>query len=374
MSGRLTRNRTRWAWRALGALGLVFASSRGASAQGADSGAQAATPAGTPSTQPPIQPGGKPAAPPAARRVYGRVVHQGPHAATALPGTMVTLHRVGSDTAGPMDSLRTDASGQFMFRYQPRGASDAVYFVSASYDGIAYFSQPLVQPVTRGPDAEITVFDTTSQHVPVQVRGRHLIVSSPGASGSRTVVEVFELSNDSSVTLVSPATSGDRPTWHTTIPPGAEGVRVGQGDVSADAVTVVHNDFEIFAPIAPGLKQISFTYTLPSSAFPLVRPSAAAVSVMEILLEEPTARAEAPRLREVDPVSIQGRTFRRFIAQDAPAGSAARVIVPVIIGDRRMLYFALVLTAIGAAMLASLARAFTRPRPVLPLAGAESNG
>jgi hypothetical protein len=358
-------------WIALGALLQMGASGRIATAQGADSGA----PAGQAPTPPPAQPGSKPGTPPAARRVYGRVVHQGPHAATALAGTVVTLHRVGSDTAGPMDSLRTDASGQFMFRYQPRGASDAVYFVSASYDGIAYFSQPLVQPVTRGPDAEITVFDTTSQHVPIQVRGRHLIVSAPGAGGSRTVVEVFELSNDSSVTLVSPAASGDRPTWHMNIPAGAEGVRAGQGDVSADAVTVVHNDFEVFAPIAPGLKQISFTYTLPSSAFPLARTSAATVSVMEILLEEPTARAEAPRLREVDPVSIQGRTFRRFIAQDVPAGSAARVIVPVIISDRRTLYFALVLTAIGAAMLAALARAFTRrPRPVLPLAGAESKG
>jgi hypothetical protein len=371
MSGRLTRGRTRCLWLALGVCGLIGSSARSASAQNAAPGAgQGADPATTA-----VVSRGTSGAPPAARRVYGRVVHQGPHTATALADTWVTLHRVGSDTAGPMDSLRTDASGQFMFRYQPRGASDAVYFVSASYDGIAYFSQPLVQPVTRGPDAEITVFDTTSQHVPIQIRGRHLIVSAPGAGGSRTVVEVFELSNDSSVTLVSPAASGDRPTWHTSIPPGAEGVRVGQGDVSADAVTVVHSDFEIFAPIAPGLKQISFTYTLPSSAFPLARPSAGQVSVMEILLEEPAARAEAPRLREVDPVSIQGRTFRRFIAQDVPAGSAARVIVPVIIGDRRTLYFALVLTAIGAAMLGALARAFTRrPRPVLPLAGAESKG
>jgi hypothetical protein len=321
----------------------------------------------------PTQPA--PGRPAAARRVFGRVMHQGTRAATPVPGTWVTLHRVGSDTAGPMDSLRTDARGQYTFRYLPRGATDAVYFVSASYDGIAYFSQPLVQPVTRGPDAEITVFDTTSQPVPIRIRGRHLIVSAPGASGARTVVEVFELSNDSSVTLVSPATSGDKPTWHTAIPSLAEGVRVGQGDVSADAVTVVHGDFEVFAPIAPGLKQVSFTYTLPSSAFPLVRRADAPVSVMEILLEEPTARPEAPRLREVDPVAIEGRTFRRFIAQDVPGGGAARVTVPVIIGDRRMLYFAVVLTAIGAAMLAALARAFTRPpRPVLPLAGAEPNG
>jgi primosomal replication protein N len=313
--------------------------------------------------------------PGAARRVSGRVVRQGVHDVAPLANTWVTLHRVGSDTAGPMDSLRTDPTGRFTFRYQTRGAPDAVYFVSSSYDGIAYFSQPLIQPVVRGPDAEITVFDTTSQPVAIRVRGRHLIVSAPGAGGARSVVEVFELSNDSSVTLVSSAASGDRPTWHTSIPPLAQQLRVGQGDVSADAVTVVHGDFEVFAPIAPGLKQISFTYTLPPSAFPLVRQSPAGVSVMEILLEEPTARVEAPRLREVDPVAVEGRTFRRYLAQDVPVGGVTRVSVPIALGDRRALYFAIVLTAIGAAMLGALARAFThRSRPMVPLAGVEPTG
>ena len=139
-----------------------------------------------------------------------------------------------------MDSLRTDAHGQYTFRYQPRGAADAVYFVSASYDGIAYFSQPLGQPVARGPDAEITVFDTTSQPVPIRIRGRHLIVSAPGAGGSRTVVEVFELSNDSSVTLVSPGTSGDRPTWHTAIPPQAKGVQPRASRFTSCSPSPVH--------------------------------------------------------------------------------------------------------------------------------------
>ena len=313
--------------------------------------------------------------PNAVRRVYGRVVRQQAHDSTPLSDTWVMLHRVGSDTAGPIDSLHTDGGGRFHFTYRPRGAPDAVYFVSASYDGIAYFSQPLTQPVVRGADAEITVFDTTSQAVPLRVRGRHLIISSPGAGGARSVVEVFEISNDSSVTLVSSATSGDRPTWHTSVPPLAQQLRVGQGDVSADAVTVVHGDFEVFAPIAPGLKQISFSYTLPPSAFPLVQQSPASVSVMEVLLEEPTARVEAPRLREVDPVTVEARAFRRYLAQDVPAAGVTRVTVPIALGDRRALYFALVLTAVGAVMLAGLARAFTRrARPFAPLAAAETEG
>jgi hypothetical protein len=302
-------------------------------------------------------------------------MRQQAHDSTPLAGTWVTLHRVGSDTAGPIDSLHTDAGGRFTFTYRPRGATDAVYFVSASYDGIAYFSQPLTQTVVRGADAEITVFDTTSQAVRLRVRGRHLIVSAPGAGGARSVVEVFEISNDSSVTLVSSATSGDRPTWHTSVPPLAQQLRVGQGDVSADAVTVVHGDLEVFAPFAPGLKQLSFSYTLPPTAFPLVRQAPDGVSVMEILLEEPTARVDAPKLREVDPVAVEGRAFRRYLAQDVPASGVTRVTVPVALGDRRALYFALVLTAVGAVMLAALARAFTRrTRPSAPHAAAASQG
>ena len=332
---------------------------------------QAAATAPQPAGQLPGQLAGPAAGP---RRVSGHVVRQGTHDRIPLGGMRVTLHRVGSDTAGPMDSLRTDGAGAFTFHYRPRGASDAVYFVSATYEGIAYFSQPLTAADVHGADAEITVFDTTSQPVALRVRGRHLIVSAPGAGGARSVVEVFELSNDTSVTLVSAPTSGDRPTWQTQVPPLAQQVRVGQGDVSADAVTVAHGELEVFAPFAPGLKQISFTYTLPASAFPLVRPSPAGASVMEILLEEPTARVEAPRLREVDPVAVEGRTFRRYLAQDIPAGGVTRVTVPIAAGDRRALYFAIVLTAIGAAMLGALARAFTRhPRPVVPLAGLESS-
>jgi len=78
--------------------------------------------------------------PGAARRVSGRVVRQGVHDVAPLANTWVTLHRVGSDTAGPMDSLRTDPTGRFTFRYQTRGALMPCYFVSSSYDGIAYFS------------------------------------------------------------------------------------------------------------------------------------------------------------------------------------------------------------------------------------------
>ncbi len=306
----------------------------------------------------------------AGRHVYGRVVHPAGQTLAPIGGQRVILHRVGSDTAGPIDSVRTGADGRYSFLYRPRGARDAVYFASTTYDGIAYLSQPLSAAVVRGDEAEIMVYDTTSHTIPLRVRGRHLVVSLPAPTGRRSVVEVFELSNDTSVTVVSPGTGTDRPTWSLPLPPGAQGVQVGQGDISADAVSVQGNRIDVFAPFAPGLKQMSFSYSLPPALFPLARALPSGAIVFEVLLEEAGARASGIPFRPEAPVTVEGRMFRRFIAQDVPAGAVLRVRVPVIFTNSRTLYIAVVVTVLGAVMLGALALAFRRRTPnPSPLAG-----
>ncbi len=296
----------------------------------------------------------------AVRHVYGRVVHPVGQALAPVGGQRVTLHRVGSDTAGPIDSVFTRADGNYSFLYRTRGAQDAVYFASSTYDGIAYLSQPLSAAVVRGDEAEIIVYDTTSRAIPLRVRGRHLVVSSPAPTGRRSIVEVFELSNDTSVTVVSPGAGTDRPTWSLPLPPGAQGVQVGQGDISADAVSVQGNRLAVFAPFAPGLKQMSFSYSLPPASFPLTRALRAGAIVFEVLLEEAGARATGMPFRPEAPVTVEGRMFRRFIAQDVPPGAVLRVNVPVVFANGRTLYIAVVTTALGAVMLGALALAFQR--------------
>jgi hypothetical protein len=139
------------------------------------------------------------------RVLEGRITRPGA-AGRALPvaGEWAVLHRVGSDAAAPLDSMRTRADGGFAFRYRATGDSNAVYFVSTTRGGVAYFTPPTREAAVRGGMADLTVFDTTSGPVPITVRGRHLIVTAPdSATGTtRTVIEVYELSNDSSVTRV----------------------------------------------------------------------------------------------------------------------------------------------------------------------------
>jgi hypothetical protein len=294
-------------------------------------------------------------------RVDGRVVQPAGKATRPVANTWVTIHRVGSDTAGPLDSMRTNADGRYHFSYKRTGDPQAIYFVSSTYDGVAYFSQPLRTANETGDDAQITVYDTTSRPLGLQLRGRHVIVAAPGQDQLRTIVEVFELSNDTAVTLVA---NGDKPTWTTVLPAGATRFRVGQGDVPADAISTAHGQIQVFAPFAPGVKQFSISFALPQSAFPLSLPVEHAAGMFEVLAEEPTTKVTAPGLAPTEAVTVEQQTFQRFVGQNTPGRGVLQITVPTPPLNAQPIYLAALVAVLGGAMLIALARAFTRPAAV----------
>jgi hypothetical protein len=260
--------------------------------------------------------------------VDGRVMRPRSNSLASVGGVWVTIHRVASDTAGPLDSTRVGRDGRFHFRYVRQGRADAVYFLSAMYDGIAYFSRPLTTPHASGDDATIVVFDTTSIHFPLAIKGRHIIVSSPNVDGSRQVVEAYEIANESDQTLISPDDA--HPSWTAPLPPGAANVQAGESDISAAAISASNGRLRVTAPFAPGLKQLSFSYLLPQSSFPLHLPLEQSATVLELLLEEPKAQARGASLKPVAPATIESRVFQRYLGADAPAGGSIEITVPVV--------------------------------------------
>ena len=292
------------------------------------------------------------------RRVDGRVVRPGAGEYRGVPGIWVVLHRVGTDAQGPLDSMRTTASGAYRFRYRASGRDDAIYFISASYGGLAYFSPPLRGAEVSGDDAEIVVFDTTSRGIPITVRGHHIVVSAP-KDGSREVIEVYEISNDSSVTLVS---ASDEPSWSAQLPDGARDAALRQGDVGADAVTFEEGRVRVFAPIAPGLRQLAYSYEVDADELPLTLPVEHHAEMLEVLVEAPNADVSGAGLERTDPVSVEGRNFSRFLADEVPANAVVRVDLLGVAISRNNMWKYLLLIGIGAAMLLALARLAMRPR------------
>jgi hypothetical protein len=285
---------------------------------------------------------------------------------------MVTLHRISNASAGPVDSLPTDAAGRYRFSYEARD-DGSVYVAAATFGNVAYFTTPTNQPTIAGIDGEITVYDTTSNPIPVRVRGRHVIVSAPAPSGLRTLVEVYEISNDTLVTRI--AGGSDAATWRGLVPRLARSPRGGRGDVPEQAMRFREGVVEIFAPIAPGLRQVALSYELPPDAFPLSIPLGDSASVFEVLLEERSASAAGARLQPQESVTIEGRSFQRYLAQDVPGSAAVQVTVDAVQTARAFrgaAPFIVVGAAVAALCALAVVSASRRGRPVAVVGRAPS--
>ena len=276
----------------------------------------------------------------------------------------VIVHRVGPDRAGPLDSTQSAANGRYHLRYRISGDSSALYFVSASYDGVAYFTPPLRTPVVAGDDATITVFDTTSGPVAIRLGGRHLIVGAPDAGGHRPIGEVYDLQNDSTVTVV--ARDGATPVWSALLPRAATGFELNtNGELAAGAISRRDTSVGLFAPLSPGIRQLAFTYQLPANAFPLNVGFRQPAGVFELLVQEPSAKVTGALVREMAPVSTDGRVFRRFLAQDVPMNAVIRIDVPRIVGAQRTKVYLGIGIAFVIVMTIALLVAGRRSRPPL---------
>ena len=257
-------------------------------------------------------------------RTNGRVVTAD---STAQAGARVVLHRVGSDTQGPLDSTRSDRGGRFQFSFRPD--SGAFYLLSAEHAGIEYFSQPVpTNPARPDTGIRIVVYDTSST-APVSLEARHLVVTRPGEDGSRSVLDLMVLRNQSRFTRV--ASDTNRPTWSGPLPQGTVGLDIAESDFSRDALDRRDDSVIVIAPFAPGEKQLTVQYLIPSGRTSIQLPFARSGAAINVLAEESGVRVTGPGVALADSQMLQGRSFRRWTGV-ARSGSVVQILLP---GTRR---------------------------------------
>lgn len=273
-----------------------------------------------------------------------------------LTGAWVVLHRVGNDRVGPVDSVRTDARGTYAFRFGG-GRDSAAFFASTAYLGVTYFTAPFTAPATTGDAATIMVYDTASTRTPVHTRGRHMIVFGGDSAGLRQIVEVFWLENPAPRTRVATAA---QPSWWSILPDGAADLRVEQGDVASSAVRMVDGRVAVFAPIAPGLRQLQVVYTVPARNFPLAFAVSDSTMVLEVLVEGATGRVDGASLAPQATAVVEQRTFRRYRATNVATGALFVVTLPQAAVGLRSGYLTAVLGLVGAVLMFAFVRATRR--------------
>ena len=279
-------------------------------------------------------------------------------------GQWVIVHRIASDSTGavsggPLDSARTDSRGRYRIRY-PHFGAQATYIAITTYQGVSYISTPLTKPLTSADDAAIMVFDTTSPPYPIQVAGRHLIITAPDSSDRRRLIEVYELMNDSVHTVMGTEAN---PVWRAPLPPNAKDVEINAvGDISPAMTRILPNELKVFSPISPGVRQISFSYTLGPNEFPLVMPVVDSAAVFELLIQEEAASIDGGGFTEVRGVMQEGVGFRRFLAQNVPARAVIRIDAPKPVGRVGTKMITTIVITVAIAMAAMLGLLFWRRR------------
>ncbi len=250
----------------------------------------------------------------------GRVVRTVGADSLPVAGARVLLHRVGRGAQGPIDSVIADHRGAFRFRFVPD--TSAVYLTSSRYAGIEYFSPAVHLDPSRPDTALRIVVSDTSSRVPVELAARHLVVADPGQDGSRGVLDLIVLQNRGDQTRVAPDTL--HPTWSAPLPAGTFGLEPGEGDASPDALRRDGDRLLLFAPVAPGEKQLIVQYGLPAAARTLTLPFEQRAGFVNVLVADPAARVSGGALAAADTEVIQGRTYHRWMGP-VPAGATVRI-------------------------------------------------
>lgn len=279
-----------------------------------------------------------------------------------LRGKWVVLHRVTRQSAGPIDSVRTDAAGRYRTQLpRPRAAADsgAVYVVSTQHDSLAYFSLPLnVQGRTAVHVEDLVVYRATKGTPPIEVARRLVTIGLPAADGTREVLEILELQNAGLSTRITDDTLV--PTWSGAIPPSAIQFQAGQGDISPEAMKRVDDRVFVLGAIPPGqVKQLSYGYMLPAGVGRLPIPIDQATKDVNLLIEDTVAAVDAPGLQSLGVQQVEQRRFAAYRA--GPLAPGDRVTIGLPRGAfRPQMLVPYVVGLLGAGMLAALVWALRR--------------
>lgn len=286
----------------------------------------------------------------------GRVIRLSGRDTLPVAGAKVMLHRVAREQQGPIDSIIADRVGRFRFRFALDTA--AIYLLSSNFDGIEYFSSPL-HALPAHPDTGLAlVVSDTSSSAPLFVASRHIVIGKPAKDGTRSVLEIVVLENHGQATRVAEDTA--RPTWGTRLPARILNFQVGQGDISPEAMEVRHDSVLLFAPVAPGEKQLLYTYVLPAAPGTVRIPVGDSIGVVNVLLEEFDRHVTGGEISRADSQKIEGRTFMQWTGP-VSAGSVVTIDFPKV-GVNWLL--TLLVASVGLGLVTALLYALRRPSPV----------
>jgi hypothetical protein len=173
------------------------------------------------------------------------------------PGATVTLYKLGQNGLESVESVKSDATGQFRIDQNLKGPR----LLQSAYDGVTY--NHMLPPGAPETGVALAVYNSAKQPGGAKVM-QHMLILEP-AGNQLAVSEGFIWLNTGKTTFHDP----DGGTLRFYAPPGAKGIQVnatapqGMPIRTAPSPTGQPDVYKIAFPIKPGETNIHLNYTLP---------------------------------------------------------------------------------------------------------------
>jgi hypothetical protein len=180
-----------------------------------------------------------------------------------VAGAQVTLTAYVNNAEAGWQAATTDARGRYSFSVP--AAADRVYVATVAYKDGAYASVPIAfRAAEREKTAPIRVYEPTTDAGVLRVNVHHIIVDV--GAGMVQVAELLVFTNPTDRTYIGSTVRADgkRDTLRFSLPPGAGNLEYLEG-LAPGRATTGGNAIVDTADVKPGIREIAYSYTLPSA-------------------------------------------------------------------------------------------------------------
>lgn len=265
--------------------------------------------------------------------IEGQVVNGTQGGPAIDEGIPVTLHVFESGTEIDTQDTTTGSGGAFRFEGIDTDLT-LEYWLEATYQDVTYTLQEpyLFAEGETLLQAEVSVFETTTDDAAIRISSVHMIAESFGQA--LRVTEIHLLSNTGDRAFVSkPGGNGVPATLSIPLPEGAVGISFDEG-MSEGRFVEAEGGLLDTDPVTPGqsTSMVFFSYHLmvAGDRVQLDREFDYPVDTLSVLVVQPGLELESEQLEALGLQSIQGRQYDMYEIGGLPASTTLSMdLIPV---------------------------------------------
>lgn len=256
-------------------------------------------------------------------------VRNGSHDSLAVANIEVKLlaFKGHSDQMAFTRATVANTRGEFLFKDLPLD-SRTIFYASADYDGISYYSTPIHAHEFSNNESErpVFIYEKTTATSALDIPMYHIFFEAEGKLGYVREVMVVQ-NNGNKAIVISAADSGMAPAVvRIGLPLGAEQVQLVSG-MDPATTQLVNRALLIRDTILPGTHQYSFVYQIPvrGNQFDLSRSMYVQVSVLSLFTPQNIGTIASQQLHSSGPFTIRNVVYNRYASEPIEAGTSLEI-------------------------------------------------